>query len=152
METTQPAVVALALLDTANTALAADRKPTRAFRSHNAPAWEACAETQLTVHWLAVTHRQVPKGRHSREEWQFHVQLVRCVPGLGEGAKANAALLDASAAGLQTDLADIMKGVKNTPAIFGGTCDGVTWGQGIPLGPSGDVAAVDWTVTWAPTT
>lgn len=144
---------AQALLDCAIAALEADtagRAPTRSFVSHNAPAWEACTSDQLTVHLFPLGFRQsANRGRiQSQALPQYHVQIVRCVPGQGnQGQAPTAAALSESAKGLMDDLDLIQAAVRSVAASIFGACDHLVYGQATPLGPAGIVGGYDWAIT-----
>jgi hypothetical protein len=127
------------------------RVPDRRYVSHNAAAWEACTEDQLTVHAVPLAVRAGTNDRRARQVLPliaWHVQLARCVPGLkADGAAPTAAELNTSALGLLEDLHDITAAIQ-ADGVFGG-CNEVVWGQGIPLGPTGAMAGWDLVITAA---
>lgn len=114
---------------------------TRQFRSHNAPAWEICAEAQLTVHTASLRHRQPVTKAPCQvvPEIELHVQFVRCLTSDVEGPPA--ATLDTEAEGLLVDLWALLNYLYQNPVV--GDCEFITYGQVIPLGPSGGVGGYD---------
>lgn len=114
----------------------------RQFVSHNAPAWEVCAASQLTVHTASLSHRQ-PTTKAPCMIWprlELHVQFVRCVTTEPiEGP--DAAALDVDATGLLVDLQALVSWLYDHP--IGGACEEIQFGNAIPLGPSGGIAGYD---------
>lgn len=147
MTTPAISVLAEALLAAAQGSLS--DPPVASYLSHNAPAWDICRDDQLTVHLANLAFRQSkgPRQSQSVPAATLVVQLVRCVPGQGNGGQApSTARLHDSATSLMADLDAIQQAVRaDAEAIFGGA-QSVTWGQAVPLGPNGQVGGYSWPI------
>lgn len=149
--------VAQDVLDACMVALG-DDCPQRSFVSHNAPAWEACKQDQLTVHlqrerFMSSAGR---KGRQSASLAVLTIQIVRCVPDMNaEAQPPTVEDLQLSALGLMDDLSAIEGYIRANAAEIFGSCLSVEWsgfgrsGDVVPLGPSGGVGGYSWSINVA---
>mgnify|MGYP001222804441 CR=1 FL=1 len=141
-------VIAQRFLLAAALALPVARRPDRRFVAHNVPVWEIQGPDQITVHvspwaWTSLGNPRNPRAQQSVPVVTFHLQLARCVPGIGD---TSAESLGNSAIDLLDDFEVIQAAVTESAGdIFGHAP--VSFGNAIPLGPSGNVAGWEWPIT-----
>ena len=141
--------VADLILQDAEAALvnAGQAAPARVYRSHGQPAWDLCSEDALVVY--VATLQPAPGAQRCAVRWraEFHVQIIRCVPGIDDNGRAPTAdALDGSAADLLRDAWVLAAAMPSFAAAAVG-CDDVVAGAARALGPSGGVAAWDLPLT-----
>lgn len=153
---TSPATEAATRLLNAAVVALGDRAPIEANRyvSHGPPAWDKCREHQIAVYVKPLQHRQDRGrrgGRHTmvQARYVFHLQYLRCVPGVDDnGGAPTTAALNASATALLDDLDAISLAVTANAVDIFGTAPDVLWGDADNLGPNGYVGGWDWPITW----